>query len=68
LLCFLVFDSSLSAEQLQKEADLSGIEVVDEETPFIAKVETEIVNKATYMLQQGMETQNQAEVANALQV
>jgi conserved oligomeric Golgi complex subunit 5 len=42
--------------------------VVDRESIWIVQAEEEVVNSASRLLLQGMETQNQTEVANALQV
>ncbi len=58
----------LELELIRKEADLSGIHVIDNETHWIVKAGEDILNNASRMLLQGMETQNQAEVAAALQV
>ncbi|XP_071960171.1 conserved oligomeric Golgi complex subunit 5-like [Antedon mediterranea] len=48
--------------------DLSGIEVIEEETLFIKKAKKNVEGQAQRMLEQGMETQNQTQVGTALQV
>eukprot|EP01104_Vermistella_antarctica_P000795 TRINITY_DN10905_c0_g1_i1.p1 TRINITY_DN10905_c0_g1~~TRINITY_DN10905_c0_g1_i1.p1 ORF type:complete len:881 (+),score=171.55 TRINITY_DN10905_c0_g1_i1:217-2859(+) len=55
-------------ETIRKEADLSGVEVVDREVQWIVRTEHEVTSRAQRLLVQGLEIQNQAEVANALQV
>lgn len=58
----------LELEVIRKESDLSGITVIDIETRWILKASEDVLTGAARMLLQGMETQNQAEVAAALQV
>ena len=53
---------------IRKEADLSGIKVIDNETQWILKAGDDVLNNALRMLLQGLETQNQGEVAAALLV
>ncbi|XP_033119679.1 conserved oligomeric Golgi complex subunit 5-like [Anneissia japonica] len=48
--------------------DLSGIEVIEEDTLFIKKARKNVDSQAQRMLEQGMETHNQTQVATALQV
>ncbi|XP_071081856.1 conserved oligomeric Golgi complex subunit 5-like [Haliotis cracherodii] len=48
--------------------DLSGIEVIDTDRRFIKQARKEVETQAQKMLEQGMETQNQTQVATALQV
>ena len=55
-------------EQIQKNFDLSGIEIVEREMEWILKIGQEIQQKAEQMLVSGLETQNQSEVANSLQI
>ncbi|ELR14443.1 golgi family protein, putative [Acanthamoeba castellanii str. Neff] len=55
-------------EQIRKTADLTGIHVVDKETQWIMKADEDVTNGASLMLIQGMETQNQSQVANAIKV
>lgn len=55
-------------ETIRRECDLSGIEVVDCEVEWILKSREEVLNNSSRLLVQGMETQNQADVANSLQV
>lgn len=55
-------------ETLRKEADLGGVEVVDEEIPWFMETGNRIRNEAMKVLENGMEALNQAEVGSALQV
>jgi len=47
---------------------MSGIEVVDAECNWIVQAMDDIQARAGLLLSQGMESQNQSDVANALQV
>ncbi len=67
VICLLFFIRH-HLELIRKEADLSGIHVVDAETRWIVKAGEDVMSNASRLLLQGMETQNQAEVAAALQV
>ena len=58
----------LELELIRKEADLTGIIVIDNETQWIIQAGEDVLTNASRMLNQGLETQNQAEVAAALQV
>lgn len=58
----------LDLESLRKEGDLNGIAVVDAETRWIMKAGEDVMNNASRILIQGLESQNQTEVAAALQV
>jgi hypothetical protein len=55
-------------ETLRKEADLAGVEVVDEEIPWLLEVGNQIRRDAMKGLESGMEALNQAEVGGILQV
>lgn len=55
-------------ETLRKETDLAGVEVVDDEIPWVLEVGTQIKNEALKGLEKGMEALNQAEVGSFLQV
>lgn len=55
-------------EKIGKDPDLKGIELVDHELDWIHRVHQEIHTKSMNMLSRGLETQNQLEVANSLQV
>eukprot|EP00897_Mesotaenium_endlicherianum_P004801 jgi/Mesen1/4349/ME000022S03639 len=55
-------------ETLRKEADLSGVDVVEAETGWLAEVGQQIRSDATRSLEAGMESLNQAEVGSVLQV
>jgi len=57
-------------ESLRRETTLplQGIEVVDSEVRWIMKANEDVMNNASRMLMQGMETQNQIEVSTAVQV
>ncbi|XP_041349093.1 conserved oligomeric Golgi complex subunit 5-like [Gigantopelta aegis] len=48
--------------------DLSGIEVIETDRRFIKQARKEVETQAQKMLEQGMETQNQTQVATSLQV
>lgn len=48
--------------------DLSGIDIVEQDTMFIRRARKDIERQAQKMLHQGMETQNQTQVATSLQV
>ncbi|CAB3988381.1 Conserved oligomeric Golgi complex subunit 5 [Paramuricea clavata] len=53
---------------LMEGVDLSGIEVLDKDIDWIKNARKEVTSQAQNMLTQGMETQNQTQVATALQV
>ncbi|KAL9959850.1 hypothetical protein ACROYT_G033211 [Oculina patagonica] len=55
-------------DYLVQGADLSGIQAVENDLKVAAKARKEVENQAQRMLAQGMETQNQTQVATALQV
>ncbi|KAG0626188.1 hypothetical protein M758_2G109200 [Ceratodon purpureus] len=55
-------------ETLRKENDLAGVEVVDEEIPWLLEVGNQIRSEAMKGLEKGMEALNQAEVGSILQV
>ncbi|KAL3695831.1 hypothetical protein R1sor_009907 [Riccia sorocarpa] len=55
-------------ETLRKEADLSGVEVIEEEVPWLMEVGNRIRTEAMNSLEAGMEALNQAEVGSVLQV
>ncbi|KAF9430931.1 Conserved oligomeric Golgi complex subunit [Podila epigama] len=55
-------------ESLLQESDLEGIHVVDNEVRNLEHVRGRIIEMADKMLQDGMSTQNQAQVGSALQV
>ncbi|KAF9110714.1 Conserved oligomeric Golgi complex subunit [Mortierella sp. AM989] len=55
-------------DALLQESDLEGIHVVDKEVQNLESVRGRIVESADRMLQEGMESQNQAQVGSALQV
>ncbi|KAL4226453.1 Conserved oligomeric Golgi complex subunit [Mactra antiquata] len=48
--------------------DLTGIEVIEHDRRFVKQARIEVESQAEKMLEQGMETQNQAHVATSLQV
>ncbi|KAH3880912.1 hypothetical protein DPMN_004834, partial [Dreissena polymorpha] len=48
--------------------DLSGIEVIEQDRRFVKQARQEVETQAQKMLEQGMESQNQAQVATSLQV
>eukprot|EP01006_Ploeotia_vitrea_P029063 TRINITY_DN61668_c0_g1_i1.p1 TRINITY_DN61668_c0_g1~~TRINITY_DN61668_c0_g1_i1.p1 ORF type:complete len:851 (+),score=78.41 TRINITY_DN61668_c0_g1_i1:76-2628(+) len=54
-------------ETVLAEVDLTGIEIVDQERPFINAISKAIRKKANDVLQTGLQDQNQAEVGLALQ-
>lgn len=53
---------------LMEGVDLSGIEVLDKDINWIKNARKEVTSQAQNMLSQGMEMQNQTQVATALQV
>ncbi|KAJ7354882.1 Conserved oligomeric Golgi complex subunit [Desmophyllum pertusum] len=55
-------------DYLVQGADLSGIQAVENDLKVAAKARKEVENQAQRMLAQGMETQNQTQVATSLQV
>lgn len=55
-------------EMIGKDPDLKGIDLVEKETEWILRVRQEVHSKASQMLVRGLETQNQLEVTNSLQV
>ncbi|KAG0303672.1 Conserved oligomeric Golgi complex subunit [Linnemannia gamsii] len=55
-------------DALLQESDLEGIHVVDQEVRNLESVRGRIVESADRMLQEGMSSQNQAQVGSALQV
>ncbi|KAF9431782.1 Conserved oligomeric Golgi complex subunit, partial [Entomortierella beljakovae] len=55
-------------DALLQESDLEGIDVVDKEVKNLESVRGRIVDSADRMLQEGMTSQNQAQVGSALQV
>ncbi|XP_022783451.1 conserved oligomeric Golgi complex subunit 5-like isoform X3 [Stylophora pistillata] len=55
-------------DYLVQGADLSGIQVIENDLKVAAKARVEVENQAQRMLSQGMTTQNQTQVATALQV
>ncbi|XP_044182352.1 conserved oligomeric Golgi complex subunit 5-like [Acropora millepora] len=55
-------------DYLVQGADLSGIQVVENDLRVVTKGRREVENQAQKMLAQGMETQNQTQVGTALQV
>ncbi|KAF9558993.1 Conserved oligomeric Golgi complex subunit [Mortierella alpina] len=55
-------------DTLLQESDLEGIHVVDQEVQNLESVRGRIVDSADMMLQDGMNSQNQAQVGSALQV
>ncbi|KAG0344090.1 Conserved oligomeric Golgi complex subunit [Podila humilis] len=55
-------------DSLLQESDLEGIHVVDHEVRNLESVRGRIIDSADRMLQEGMNSQNQAQVGSALQV
>lgn len=55
-------------ETLRKETDLAGVEVVDDEIPWLLEIGNQIRSEAMKGLEKGMEALNQAEVGSILQV
>ncbi|XP_074644447.1 conserved oligomeric Golgi complex subunit 5-like [Tubulanus polymorphus] len=53
---------------LSEGVDLSGIEILEQDRRFIRQARNEVEAQAQKMLAQGMETQNQTQVATSLQV
>ncbi|KAG9323360.1 hypothetical protein KVV02_007474 [Mortierella alpina] len=61
-------NASVPPDTLLQESDLEGIYVVDQEVQSLECVRGRIVDSADRMLQDGMDSQNQAQVGSALQV
>ncbi|OZJ04163.1 hypothetical protein BZG36_03115 [Bifiguratus adelaidae] len=55
-------------ETLMADYDLEGIEVVDQEMPRLMKTRQTVLQGADVLLQNGLRTQNQSEVASALNI
>eukprot|EP00899_Mesostigma_viride_P002929 jgi/Mesvir1/12637/Mv02193-RA.1 len=55
-------------ELIRREADLSGVDVVDREVPWIEEAGEQIREQADALLRTGMQSLNQAEVGTVLQV
>ncbi|XP_070557668.1 conserved oligomeric Golgi complex subunit 5-like [Ptychodera flava] len=55
-------------DYLYQGVDVEGIEIIDKDTKFIEKARKDVELQAEKMLEQGMETQNQTQVATSLQV
>lgn len=55
-------------DYLVQGTDLSGIQAVESDLKVVAKAKREVESQAQKMLSQGLETQNQTQVATALQV
>ncbi|KAJ3067973.1 Conserved oligomeric Golgi complex subunit, partial [Quaeritorhiza haematococci] len=55
-------------ESILKESDLSGIAVVDSELPIIQRSKAQIVSEAEGVLERGLVSQTQSDIAAALQV
>ncbi|KAJ3122430.1 Conserved oligomeric Golgi complex subunit [Nowakowskiella sp. JEL0407] len=55
-------------EALLSEVDLSGIEVVDKELDFIANSKLLVVDCAEKLLDSGLKSQNQGDIASGLQI
>lgn len=55
-------------ETLRKENDLAGVEILDDEIPWLLEVGSQIRSEAMKGLEKGMEALNQAEVGSILQV
>lgn len=55
-------------ETIMKETDFDGIDIVTCELDFIEKSRDRVVEEATTLLKEGIESQNQAKMASGLQV
>ncbi|XP_057373546.1 conserved oligomeric Golgi complex subunit 5-like [Daphnia carinata] len=55
-------------DQLNKDVDLSGVEVIEKDQKIILRARIEVEKQAKQMLQKGLEAQNQSQVGTALQV
>uniref|UniRef100_A0A0D6QR93 Conserved oligomeric Golgi complex subunit 5 n=1 Tax=Araucaria cunninghamii TaxID=56994 RepID=A0A0D6QR93_ARACU len=55
-------------ETLRNEGDLNGVEVVDEEIPWLMEAGNRLRSEAMKVFESGMEALNQSEVGSALQV
>lgn len=55
-------------ELIGRDPDLKGIDIIEKENKWIVRVRQEVHSKASQMLVRGLETQNQVEVTNSLQV
>ena len=54
--------------ELEREGDLSGVEVIDRDARWLAGAAREIKHQAAAALKAGMEMSSQAEVGSVLQV
>jgi hypothetical protein len=59
---------TLTIESILATSDFEGIDIVDELRPHINKTHDRIFEEADRVLQHGIETRNQAEIAVGLQV
>jgi len=55
-------------DSLLKEADLTGIEVIDADTQWLASVRVDIQRQTSSLLHHGLHTADHTDVATALQV
>ncbi|XP_014663844.1 PREDICTED: conserved oligomeric Golgi complex subunit 5-like [Priapulus caudatus] len=55
-------------DYLTKDVDLSGVDVIEKDQKFIKQARRDVDSQAQRLLKQGMESQNQTQVATALQV
>jgi hypothetical protein len=52
----------LSTDQLSKDVDLSGVEIIEKDQKLILQARIEVEKQAKVMLQKGLEAQNQSQV------
>ena len=51
-----------STDQLSKDVDLSGVEIIEKDQKLILQARIEVEKQAKVMLQKGLEAQNQSQV------
>ena len=63
----LLLHFKLSADQLSKDVDLSGVEIIEKDQKLILQARIEVEKQAKVMLQKGLEAQNQSQVIGVSQ-
>lgn len=56
------FASFCHLDQLTKDVDLSGVEIIEKDQKFIYQARIEVEKQAKVMLHKGLEAQNQSQV------
>lgn len=63
---YLWITSGLFIDQLNKDVDLSGVEIIEKDQKIILRARIEVEKQAKQMLQKGLEAQNQSQVSTLL--